>query len=100
MPAARIVAHSTPRSQPIASKIGAQWQADLRDLPAACRNETPRLATPGEVTQRIAQIPTRFHVASECDRQLLATSAAKLVAQNGKAIVDFLGEPAAAGTPR
>lgn len=80
--------------------IDAQWQADLSDLPAACRNETPRLATPGEVTQRIAQIPTRFHVASECDRQLLATSAAKLVAQNGKAIVDFVGEGAAAGAPR
>ncbi|HSC72457.1 MAG TPA: hypothetical protein VLH58_13960, partial [Candidatus Methylomirabilis sp.] len=68
----------------------ARWQDDLSDLPEVCRNESPPLDSPTAVVERIAEIPTRFHVASECDRQLLVTAAAKVVAQNQKEILDFL----------
>jgi len=45
--------------------------------------------------ERIAEIPTRFKLVSECDRQLLMTAAAKVVAQNKQEIDDFLvGRPA------
>jgi hypothetical protein len=72
----------------------ARWEDDLSDLPEACRNETPPLTSPEEVQERIAEIPTRFAVASECDRQLLHSAAAKVVAQNQQAIEDFLaGRP-------
>jgi predicted acylesterase/phospholipase RssA len=68
----------------------ARWQDDLSDLPQACRNESPPLNSPTAVVERIAEIPTRFHLASECDRQLLVTAAAKVVAQRQQEIVDFL----------
>jgi len=69
----------------------AKWNADLSDLPAACRSETPALATPEDVVERIAEIPTRFKLASECDRQLLITAASKVVEQNRDEITEFLG---------
>jgi predicted acylesterase/phospholipase RssA len=72
----------------------AQWRGDLSDLPAACRDATPPLRTPTEVIEHLAEIPTRFKIVSECDRQLLATAAAKVVAQSRPEIEDFL-----AGTP-
>ncbi len=68
----------------------ARWQDDLSDLPEACRNESPPLDSQAAVVERIAEIPTRFHLASECDRQLLVTAAAKVVAQHQQEIVDFL----------
>ncbi len=68
----------------------AQWKEDLSDLPEACRNESPPLDSPTAVVERIAEIPMRFHLASECDRQLLVTAAAKVVAQHQQEIVDFL----------
>jgi hypothetical protein len=68
----------------------ARWKDDLSDLPEACRNETPPLASPEAVVNRIAEIPTRFVIASDCDRQLLVTAAAKVVAQNQQEIEDFL----------
>jgi hypothetical protein len=68
----------------------AKWEEDLSDLPEACRNETPPLTSPEEVQERIAELPTKFVMASECDRQLLHTAAAKVVAQNQQAIQDFL----------
>lgn len=44
--------------------------------------------------ERIAEIPTRFKLKSECDRQLLITAAAKVVAQSKQEIQDFLaGRP-------
>jgi hypothetical protein len=61
----------------------------LSDLPEACRNESLPLDSPTAVLQRIAEIPTRFHVALECERQLPVT-AAKVVAQHQDEIVDFL----------
>ncbi|MGH7407891.1 MAG: patatin-like phospholipase family protein [Candidatus Methylomirabilales bacterium] len=72
----------------------AEWRGDLSDLPEACRREEPPLRTPTEVTERLAEIPTRFKIISECDRQLLVTAAAKVVAQSREEIEAFL-----AGTP-
>jgi hypothetical protein len=72
----------------------ARWEDDLSDLPQACRNEKPPLTSPEDVQERIAEIPTRFKIASECDRQLLRAAAAKVVAQNRQTIEDFLaGRP-------
>jgi hypothetical protein len=68
----------------------ARWAADLSDLPAACKAEQPPLTTPEEVTARIAEIPTRLVLTSECDRELLAASAAKLVEANRDQIIQFL----------
>ena len=68
----------------------AEWNADLSDLPEACRAEHPPLASPQAVKERIAEIPTRFWLPSECDRALLVTAAAKVVAQKEQAILNFL----------
>lgn len=68
----------------------ARWEEDLSDLPEACRNETPPLTSPEDVQERIAELPTKFVIASPCDQQLLHTAAAKVVAQNRQAIEDFL----------
>jgi len=79
----------------------AHWDDDLSDLPEACRDEKPPLTTPEDVEERIAEIPTRFAITSECNRQLLRTAAAKVVAQNREAIEDFLtGRTTAGETPR
>jgi Patatin-like phospholipase len=77
----------------------AKWDDDLGDLPQACRNENPPLTSPEEVQERIAEIPTRFEMDSECDRQLLHTAAAKVVAQNRQAIEDFLAGRTATEQP-
>jgi hypothetical protein len=68
----------------------AEWKADLSDLPEACRAGQPPLTSAQAVKERIAEIPTRFWVASECDRQLLVAAAAKVVAQKQQEIQDFL----------
>jgi hypothetical protein len=78
----------------------AEWRADLTDLPEACRNEKPPLTSPEEVVERIAEIPTRFWLASECDRQLLVTAAAKVMAQKQQAIQDLLADRAPERPPR
>jgi len=79
----------------------AQWKDDLSDLPQVCREESPPLDSPTAVVERIAEIPTRFKLASECDRQLLMTAAAKVVAQNKQEIEGFLaGRPTQEGTTR
>jgi predicted acylesterase/phospholipase RssA len=69
----------------------AKWAADLSDLPPACKAES--LRTPEDVRERIAEIPTRLGLPSECDRQLVATAAAKLVAEHRGEILDFLNRP-------
>jgi Patatin-like phospholipase len=68
----------------------AAWRDDLSDLPAACRKEDPPLESPTAVVERIAEISTRFWLASECDRHLLRVSAAKVVAQHQQEITEFL----------
>jgi hypothetical protein len=74
--------------------IDAVWKPDLSDLPPACRNEQPALASPADVRQRLEQIPTRLQIMSECDGQLLTAAAAKVVEQNRQAILEFLDSPA------
>ena len=69
-----------------------QWQGDLSDLPEACRSQEPPLQTPLQITERLAEIPTRLKIFSECDRQLLVTSAAKVVGQAREEIEAFLAE--------
>ena len=76
--------------------IDARFQPDLSDLPALCRNEKPALQTPAQVRQRLAEIPTLLRIKSECEKQLLATAAAKVVAQHRASILEFLdGAPPA-----
>ncbi len=76
----------------------ARWDDDLSDLPEACRTEKPPLTSPEEVQQRLAEIPTKFMMESECDRQLLHAAAAKVVLQNQRTIQDFLADrPATKG---
>jgi hypothetical protein len=75
----------------------AEWQPDLSDLPAVCRQEDPPLDSFTAVVERIAELSTRFWLASECDRQLLAVAAAKVVAQNQPEILTFLEGHGAGG---
>jgi hypothetical protein len=57
------------------------------------------LQTPAAVAQRIEEIPTLLYVESECDRQLLAVAAAKLVAHHRARILELLdGEQTADAT--
>jgi hypothetical protein len=71
----------------------AKWAADMSDLPPACKAEATPLASPEEVRERIAEIPTRLGLPSECDRQLLATAATKLVSEHRERILEFLNRP-------
>ena len=71
----------------------AKWAADLSDLPPACKAEATPLKTREELRERIAEIPTRLGLPSECDRQLLATAAAKLVTEHRERILEFLNRP-------
>ena len=71
----------------------AKWAADMSDLPPACKAERKPLRTPEEVRERIAEIPTRLVIASECDRQLLTSAAAKLVTEHRDAILEFVNRP-------
>ena len=78
----------------------ARWRDDLSDLPPGCHGVTPPLQSVAAVQERLAEIPTRLRVPSECDRQLLATAAAKVVAQQRERILEFLDAPARrAGQP-
>jgi hypothetical protein len=78
----------------------AQWQPDLSDLPEACRRVNPPFDSPKAVTEHLAEIPTRFWLASACDRQLLAAAAAKVVAQKQQEIVAFLEGRVTGGAAR
>jgi hypothetical protein len=68
----------------------AKWAEDLSDLPASCKAETKPMKTPLDVTERIAEIPTRLGLASACDKDLLHAAATKLVEEHRDAILDFL----------
>ena len=70
----------------------AQWEDDLSDLPDACRHEAPPLTSPEDVQHRLATIPTKFVMESDCDRQLLHAAAAKVVMQNQHTIREFLAD--------
>jgi predicted acylesterase/phospholipase RssA len=78
----------------------AAWQPDLSDLPEACRQDNPGLDSPTAVVEHIAEISTRFWLASACDRHLLQVAAAKVVAQHQQEITEFLqGRVASGATP-
>jgi hypothetical protein len=68
----------------------AKWAADMSDLPPACKAEREPLKTPEAVRARIAEIPTRLVLPSECDHQLLVGAAGKLVAEHQGAILEFI----------
>jgi hypothetical protein len=55
---------------------------------------------PTAVVEHIAEISTRFWLASACDRQLLHVAAAKVVAQHQQEITGFLQGPAAGRAAR
>jgi hypothetical protein len=65
----------------------------MSDLPPACKAEPKPLASPDEVKERIAEIPTALELPSECDRELLTTAAAKLVAEHRDEILAFVNRP-------
>jgi hypothetical protein len=71
----------------------AKWAADMSDLPPACKAEPEPLKTPEQVTTRIAEIPTRLGLSSECDRELLHSAATKLVAEHRDEILEYLNRP-------
>jgi hypothetical protein len=48
------------------------------------------MKTVDAVKERIAEIPTRLVLPSECDRQLLAATATKLVTRYRTQILDFV----------
>ena len=48
------------------------------------------MKTVRDVRERIAEIPTRLLLQSECDRQLLTTAATKLVNEHRGAILEFM----------
>jgi predicted acylesterase/phospholipase RssA len=76
----------------------AEWSDGLGDLPEACWSEGARLAFPREVVQRIAQIVTRFHVASPCEQALVLAAAHKVVQQNAMRIGSFVERAGLAAT--
>jgi hypothetical protein len=71
----------------------AKWAADMSDLPPACKAEPQPLKTSEEVVIRIAEIPTRLGLSSECDRELLYAAAGKLVSEHRDAILGHLNRP-------
>jgi hypothetical protein len=73
--------------------IAAKWAADLSDVPASCKAEPAPLKTTEDVENRIAAIPTRLGLTSECDRDLIYTAAFKLVAEHQDTILRFLNQP-------
>ena len=68
----------------------AKFAADLSDLPDACKAEPVPLKTPEDVANRIAEIPTRLGLSSECDRELIYVSAMKLVQEHRDEILEYL----------
>ena len=73
----------------------AKFAADLSDLPPACKTEpeSTRMKTTEDVENRIAAIPTRLGLSSECDRQLIYAAATKLVAEHRDEILEYLNRP-------
>jgi predicted acylesterase/phospholipase RssA len=73
--------------------IDAVWKEDMSDLPESCRNEEVKLSSPPMVKQRLSSIVTRLWIKSSCDRDLVATAAAKLVERKKEEIQKFLQQP-------
>jgi len=71
----------------------AKFAADLSDMPAACKAEPLPMKTLDEVEDRIAAIPTRLGLTSECDRALIYAAATKVVAAHRDEILQYLNHP-------
>jgi patatin-like phospholipase len=71
----------------------AKFASDLSDLPPACKAEPQPMKTTEDVENRVAAIPTRLGLSSECDRQLIYAAATKLVAERRGEILEFLNRP-------
>ena len=70
--------------------IDAVWTEDMSDLPASCKDEKVELANPPMVTKRLASVVTRLWLKSDCDRDLVAMAAAKVVEARKGEILKFL----------
>jgi predicted acylesterase/phospholipase RssA len=70
--------------------IDAVWKEDMSDLPASCKDEEVKLANPPMVTKRLASVVTRLWIKSDCDRDLVAMAAAKVVEARKGEILKFL----------
>jgi hypothetical protein len=68
----------------------AVWKEDLSDLPESCREEKVNWKSPKDVGEHLAGIVTRLWLKSTCDRDLIVSAAAKVVAQNESNIGEFL----------
>ena len=73
--------------------IDAVWKEDMSDLPDSCKNEEVKLENPPMVKKRLASVVTRLWIESNCDRDLVATAAAKLVEGKKDEILKFLKQP-------
>ncbi|HEY7531563.1 MAG TPA: patatin-like phospholipase family protein [Nitrospiraceae bacterium] len=73
--------------------IDAVWKDDMSELPESCKNEKVKLENPPMVKKRLASVVTRLWLKSDCDRDLVATAAAKLVEEKKDEILKFLQEP-------
>lgn len=70
--------------------VDAVWKDDMSDLPESCQNEKVKLANPPMVKKRLASVVTRLWLKSDCDRDLVAMAAEKLVEARKDEIVKFL----------
>ena len=73
--------------------VDAVWKEDMSDLPESCKNEKVKLANPPMVKKRLASVVTRLWLKSDCDRDLVATAAAKLVEGKKGRNSKFLQQP-------
>jgi predicted acylesterase/phospholipase RssA len=71
----------------------AKWAADASDVPDACKAELKPMKSAQDVVERIAEIPTRLNLPSECDKQLLVEAARRLVAEHADEILRFINRP-------
>ena len=62
----------------------------MSDLPESCKNEEVKLTYPPMVKKRLSSVVTRLWIKSDCDRDLVAMAAAKLVEASKDEILKFL----------
>ena len=82
-----------PMTSSVADAEAMVAAADASDVPAACKAEPEPMKTAEDVVERIAEIPTRLNLPSECDKQLLVEAARRLVAAHADEILRFVNQP-------
>ena len=70
------------------------WKDDMSDLPESCQNEKVKAANPPMVKKRLSSVVTRLWIKSDCDRDLVALAAEKLVEARKAEIAKFLKQSA------